>query len=271
MALRVGELLILGFKGPTVPEWLKNFEQKFGLGGVILFDYDIKTKIYENNILSREQLVSLTASLSRMKSHPLIFIDQEGGKVRRLKKSLGFSDLPSAKAQAALSLPERAELLRSSFSEMKKLGIHFDLAPVVDMDLNPKNPDIGAIERSYSADANIVRENGLLAGRVAAEVGLGLCLKHFPGLGGATTNSHLELTDISDSISDEQLFLFYELVDQIPGRAILMSHGMVRPWDVTFPVSMSKLASERIRERLPDVLLLTDDLQMQGLQYRLFC
>ena len=70
-APRVGEGLVLGFKGPAVPGWLRRFESRFGLGGVILFDYDPAAKRHGNNVVSPQQLRGLCAELSALPSRPL--------------------------------------------------------------------------------------------------------------------------------------------------------------------------------------------------------
>jgi beta-N-acetylhexosaminidase len=263
---KVGEVLILGFRGPEVPAWLTKFEKDFGLGGVILFDYDFKKKTYENNIFSRDQVTKLCQQIHAMPSYPLCFVDQEGGKVTRLKETKGFAPLPSAQQIAKLPVPERETLLQRSFHELREIGFDFNLAPVVDLDTNPNNPDIGAIGRSYSRSADVVRENVQIVVRAAADTGVSLCLKHYPGLGGAKTNSHEKLTDLTDTISKEQLSLFYELAPQIPGQAVLISHGLVHAWDERLPVSMSATALQPLRRASPELLLISDDLQMQGLQ-----
>jgi beta-N-acetylhexosaminidase len=149
---------------------------------------------------------------------------------------------------------------------MKALGIDYDLAPVVDLDTNPDNPNIGKLERAFSADAAEVRRCARLFGDAARGVGLGLCVKHFPGLGGARTDSHLALTDLSGLISPEQERLFGELAGELPGGAALFSHGFVREWDAERPASISPAAVARFRVAQPEALLITDDLQMQGLQ-----
>lgn len=266
MADRVGEVLVLGFRGYRVPAWLRDFERRFGLGGVILFDYDWRSKVYQRNVESPAQVRALCAELAELESRPLVLVDQEGGKVRRLKDKLGFAPLPSAEAFAALAPEERLRVARESYGEMARLGIHINLAPVVDLNLNPANPDIGAHQRSYSAEPAVVRACVEAVDAAAREANLGLCLKHYPGLGGATTNSHDDLTDLSDTIRDDQLALFYEWGARIHGRAILVSHGYVRQWDDSGPVSMSRAAIGALRARLPETLLLSDDLQMQGLR-----
>lgn len=263
---RIGELFVLGFRGFEIPSWIREFEREFGLGGVILFDYNCQTKSYENNIQSPEQVRALCREISKLPSRPLLFVDQEGGKVRRLKEKLGFAPLPSARTFNTLPESEKKRLAATSFREQRDLGFHYDLMPVIDLDFNPSNPDLGAVERAYTANPEELRANVAILSEAARSAGLGLCLKHFPGMGAATSNSHDELTDLSDLVPDEQLQLFYDLGRQLPGHAVLLSHGILREWDPRYPVSMSPAGVRRLREKLPEALLLSDDLQMQGLQ-----
>ena len=262
----IGELFILGFFGKTIPSWLKEFARRYGLGGVILFDYSCQTGQYDNNIESPEQVQRLCAEISALPSGPMVFIDQEGGLVRRLKESLGFAPLPSAKEFNRLAPDQKRAILAASFAEMRRLGIHYDFAPVIDVDYNPDNPNIGRIKRSYSADIAEVEANALLASEVAQAQRIGLCLKHFPGIGGALMDSHLEFMDISDALAPEQEELFYSLAPKMFGDAVLVSHAIVRQWDKDYPMTLSAAGLGRLRKRLPDTLLITDDMQMQGLQ-----
>jgi beta-N-acetylhexosaminidase len=101
---------------------------------------------------------------------------------------------------------------------------------------------------------------------VARDARIGLCLKHFPGIGGARVDSHQEFMDISDALHPEQEALFYSLAPKMFGNAVLVSHAIVRQWDERNPATLSPAAIGRLRERLPDTLLITDDMQMQGLQ-----
>ena len=262
----IGELFILGFFGKTVPAWLKEFAGRYGLGGVILFDYSCQTREYDNNIDSPEQLQRLCAEISALPSAPMVFVDQEGGLVRRLKESRGFAPLPSAKEFNRLDPDQKRKILTASYAEMRRLGIHYDFAPVIDVDYNPDNPNIGKIERSYSADIAEVEANALLASEVARAQRIGLCLKHFPGIGGAAVDSHQEFMDISDSLRAEQEELFYSLAPKMFGDAVLVSHAIVRQWDGDNPMTLSAAGLGRLRRRLPETLLITDDMQMQGLQ-----
>ena len=264
--MRVGELFILGFFGKTVPVWLKQFAARYGLGGAILFDYSCRTQQYDNNIESPEQVQRLCREIAALPSTPMVFIDQEGGLVRRLKESRGFAPLPSAKEFNHFAPDRKRAILTASFAEMRRLGIHYDFAPVVDVDYNPDNPNIGRIKRSFSADLAEVEANALLASEVARAQRIGLCLKHFPGIGGAVVDSHQEFMDISDALRSEQEELFYSLAPKMFGDAVLVSHAIVRQWDKDRPMTLSAAGLGRLRKRLPDTLLITDDMQMQGLQ-----
>jgi beta-N-acetylhexosaminidase len=264
--MRIGELFILGFYGKTIPAWLREFAGRYGLGGVILFDYSCRTRQYDNNIESPDQVQRLCAEIAALPSAPMLFIDQEGGLVRRLKESRGFAPLPSAKEFNHLAPAQKRAILTASFAEMRRLGIHYDFAPVIDVDYNPENPNIGCIKRSYSADIAEVEANALLASEIARAERIGLCLKHFPGIGGARVDSHQEFMDISETLAPEQEQLFYSLAPKMFGDAVLVSHAIVRQWDSDQPMTLSAAGLGRLRRRLPDTLLITDDMQMQGLQ-----
>jgi beta-N-acetylhexosaminidase len=264
--MSIGELFILGFFGKTIPHWLEQFAARFGLGGVILFDYSVRTRQYDNNIDSPQQVRALCADIARLPSSPLVFIDQEGGLVRRLKDTRGFAPLPSAKDFNLLPLQDKRDILAASFHELRTLGIRYNFAPVIDVDYNPDNPNIGRIKRSYSADIAEVEANALLMSEVAREARVGLCMKHYPGIGGASVDSHQEFMDISNALRPEQEALFYSLAPKIFGDAVLVSHAIVGQWDRDNPATLSPAAIGRLRARLPETLLVTDDMQMQGLQ-----
>lgn len=264
MRLPVGELFLLGFRGPQIPEWMRDFAREFGLGGVLLFDYDCIDKTYERNIFGPAQVKELCADIHSLPSRPLVFIDQEGGKVRRLKEERGFAPLPSARSFGRLTAMERLEVLRPSFLQMRDIGIDVDLSPVVDLDINPDSPDVGSVQRSYSADPAVVKECVDALAEIARSVGLKLCLKHFPGTGGAKVNPHDHVMDLSGCITDTQVNVFKDLLSRVP--MVLFSHGVVDQWEKDTPVCLSSVAVDKVRGWTADAYILTDDLQMQGVQ-----
>ncbi|MDE3269628.1 MAG: glycoside hydrolase family 3 protein [Pseudomonadota bacterium] len=262
--MHVGEHFILGFKGRHLPAWVQTFAERFGLGGVILFDYDCEQQTYGRNITSPQQLRALNAELNTLAAKPLVFIDQEGGSVRRLKAEHGFSPYPSAKEFSKLSWRQRLTLTNSMFAELRSLGIHYNLAPVLDFD-HDANPNIGALGRAYAANPAIIKENIAILHRAAVVNGIGLCLKHYPGIGAATVDSHRQLMRLE--VNPIELEQFHQLGYQVHGQAILLSHALVQGWNDT-PVSLSEFAVQKLRARGHDMLLISDDLQMQGMQLR---
>src|SRR4051812_27291022 len=124
--MKIGELLIVGFYGKTIPEWVDTLADRYGLGGVILFDYACRTGQYDNNIESPEQVRDLCTAIHSLPSNPMVFIDQEGGLVRRLKDGRGFKPLPSPKDFNLLSRQQKLNLLTASFQELRTLGINYD-------------------------------------------------------------------------------------------------------------------------------------------------
>ncbi|MBI5312020.1 MAG: glycoside hydrolase family 3 protein [Methylocystis sp.] len=264
MDLPIGELFILGFRDPLIPGWLQDFARSFGLGGVILFDYDCTDQKYERNVYSPAQLDELCEGLHALPSRPLIFIDQEGGKVRRLKEERGFIPLPSARQFGRLTASERREVLRPSYAQMRQIGIDVNLSPVIDLDINPDSPDVGSVQRSYSSDPKVVEACVEALADVAGSVNLKLCLKHFPGTGGAKVNPHDHVMDLSDCLTDAQVNVFKELISRVP--MVLFSHGIVNQWERDTPVCLSAVAVNKMRGWAPDACILTDDLQMQGVQ-----
>lgn len=262
--LPVGELFLLGFRGARIPPWMRDFAHEFGLGGVILFDYDCIDRKYERNIFDPTQVKALCAEIHALPGHPLIFIDQEGGKVRRLKEDRGFKPLPSARQFGRMTALERLEVLRPAFLELRDLGIDVDLAPVVDLDINPDSPDIGSSQRSYSADPRVVEDCVAALAEVARSVGVKLCLKHFPGAGGAKVDPHDHVMDLSECLTEQQVKMFETLISRVP--MTLFSHGMVDQWEKGAPVCLSSVAVDKLRRWAPEAIILTDDLQMQGVQ-----
>ncbi len=259
---RVGKLFGLGFDGLSVPAWLRKFTEQWGLGAVILFDKHLSGK--KRNIISKKQLIELCEDIASLPSKPLVLIDQEGGEVCRLREELGFTHLPSAKQMASLPLTEQQKLLDESYQEMAEFGIGMNLAPVIDCELRPDAPIVRR-GRAYHAETEEVAGYALRHAKAASRWGVGLCLKHYPGLGAATTDTHQGGCLLSNSLATEPLGLFAELVPKIPGGAVLLSHAIAPQWG-KLPVSLNPTAIEALLTVAPKAWLISDDLQMQAIQ-----
>lgn len=266
---KLGAMLMFGFRGAGLaPDDPFLALIKAGkVGNVVLFDKDV-TEGGARNIVSPEQLKKLAATLREAAPGPIfIGVDQEGGQVRRLKPQKGFFDLPSAQAMGQESVRSTLETAEKLGRELHDLGINLDLAPVVDVDTNPFNPAIGRLGRSFGTDAANVAAHALAFGQGLAKNGVAPTLKHFPGQGCATSDSHLGLPDISQCWNAEIDLRPYADIFQKgwPGM-VMTGHLFHKGLDPELPSTLSrKIIIGLLRNGLGwQGVVLSDDLQMKA-------
>ena len=180
-----GQMLLVGFRGLAEAEAgpILADIQAGRVGGVILFDRDVAAKTWDRNIHSPEQVAALIKALKARASTPLfVAVDQEGGKVDRLKAKYGF---PATVSAASLGKGRNLAATRKAGEEvgrtLARAGFNLDFAPVLDVDVNPASPAIGAMERSFSADpAEVAAQAGAFIQGPARGRGPGL-REAFPG------------------------------------------------------------------------------------------
>ncbi len=262
----IGQMLLVGFRG-TEMDSTKNPEiisalRDYHVGSVILFDYDVASGKRGRNIQSAEQLRKLCSQLRSYNPQLLIGVDQEGGRVSRLSSGYGFPRIPSAKRLATMgddSLRYYAALTGSMLSE---LGINLDFAPVADVDVNPACPVIGAMERSFSSDAERVRQCCTLWNNEMLQKGVIGCMKHFPGHGSAKGDTHKGLVDVSDTWQRRELEPYRDLVSD--GMMVMTAHVVNRRIDPSgLPASLSPQITSLLRDSLGfQGVIVTDDLAM---------
>ena len=265
---KIGRLLMVGFRGFTIgPDDPITRALQAGLGGVILFDQDRVTKT--RNVESPEQLAALTSALrSAASGSLLIAIDQEGGRVSRLKPARGF---PATRSQAEIGAtddPDQAfEAGRAMAETMATYGIDFDLAPVVDVNVNPANPAIGALDRSFSDDPAIVAAMAEAAIHGLHEHGVRSAIKHFPGLGSASANTDYDQVDVTATWTEEELLPYEILIAAGLPDAVMTGHIVNDSFDPGVPASLSRATVDGLlRQRLGwDGAVITDDLGAEAI------
>jgi beta-N-acetylhexosaminidase len=155
----IGQMMLVGFRGTAVGSDAPILEdiRERNLGGVILFDRDVQLQTPERNIQSPEQVRALTATLQASARVPLfVAVDQEGGRVRRFREERGFASGPSARAMGQGSPAQTRQEGERTGRLLAELGVNLNFAPVTDVDVNPDSPVIGRLERSFSADPDMV-------------------------------------------------------------------------------------------------------------------
>ena len=259
----VGQMLLIGFRGLALDTETAALLAEIKPGGVILFDYDLP-----RNVESPQQLRALTSALQQQSQRPyFIAIDAEGGNVNRLKKRYGFrTQLPSHQALGAGSTAETEAMARASAAQLQELGINWNLAPVVDVNIFPASPAIGRWERSFSEDPEQVTAHAAAFVRAHRDEGIISTLKHFPGHGSAVGDTHLGVTDVTDSfVHDAELAPYRQLVNDGYDDAIMTAHIVNRDLDPSAkPASLSyPIVTKLLREELGfEGVIVADDMQM---------
>lgn len=263
----IGQMLLVGFRGQALDPGssLSRDLERLNIGGVILFDYDVELKKPGRNIHSPEQVRRLTRRLQSLARTPLfVAVDQEGGRVTRLKPEYGFAPLPSA-AEMGRGRTQRTEQLAAAMARtMAELGINLDFAPVLDLNVNPDNPVIGKLGRSFGRDPKRVAAHGLAFVQGLHRGGVLACVKHFPGHGSSLADSHQGFTDVSATWSREELEPFAALIRSKECDMVMTGHLFNSRLDPQHPATLSrKTITGLLRGALGfDGVVVTDDLQM---------
>ena len=259
-------MLIVGFAESNVTQDSKIIKQiqKYDLGGVILFDREYKDRTKPKNILSKTQLKELTSKLQSFSNKALLIsVDQEGGRVARLKKRHGFSAIPSAKTVANID-EEGARIIYAKLArELQESGVNCNLAPVVDLEANPKNSVIVGLERSFGDAQSATKYARIVIDELKKRKVLSV-LKHFPGHGSSEGDSHLGFVDVSDTWSGKELKPYRELIQENRVDMIMSAHVFNRYLDKKYPATLSyKINQELLRDDLGfDGVIVSDDMQM---------
>ena len=268
---QIGRMIIVGFDA----ERLDGFDpfvadlRRSRPGGVILFDRDYYDRNRTKNIRSPEQLKALTAQLQSFAAAPLLIaVDQEGGKVARLKPEYGFPETPSAAAVGAKDDPAYAkEVYGTLANTLADTGINADFAPDVDLAVNPKNRVIVGLERSYGKSPDKVAEYAGIFSDALRQKGIIPVLKHFPGHGSSLGDSHKGFVDVSKTWDEAELEPYRRLIEAGKAEMVMTAHVFNRRLDPDYPATLSyKVNTELLRGKLGfEGVIVSDDLQMKAI------
>jgi beta-N-acetylhexosaminidase len=239
--------LLAGFEGLEPPGWLRAWAED-GLGGVVLF---------ARNVESREQVAALTAALPGL----VVAIDEEGGDVTRLEHAQG-SSYPGNYALGVVDDVELTERVGAAIgSDLARVGVNLNLAPVADVNTNPRNPIIGI--RSFGSDPGLVSRHVAAYVRGHQSAGVAACAKHFPGHGDTEGDSHLELPTAGGDLADA-LPPFRAAIDA-GVRAIMTAHIRVPELDDAPATLSRRILHGLLRDELGFTgVVVTDALDMKG-------
>lgn len=255
---KVGQKLVAGFEGFAPSSNLYQLIEESKIGGVILFKRNV------DNILQLSHLCQELQSLSPIPL--LICIDQEGGRVSRLKEP--FTPFPSASilgktGDSELALAQGCVMAR----ELRAAGINVNLAPVLDVNTNPLNPVIG--DRALGDDPELVAKMGiqLIKGfKMEGIIGVG---KHFPGHGDTSLDSHyiLPCVDKTEEEMKKVELLPFQKAISAGLDMIMTAHVLYPKLDPKFPATLSEIITQRIlRKNMGfEGVVITDDMRMKAI------
>jgi beta-N-acetylhexosaminidase len=198
-----GQMIIVGFAGDDAGDasvQAVTREIAAGtLGGIMYLKTNVKS-------LAAVKAMNAAFRAASPDLPPFLTLDQEGGAVQRLTADVGFPDVPNALRVAATDTPAQAGAVYLKMAKgLARLGFTVNFGPVADLNINPDNPVIGKFGRSFSASGATVAAYDQAFIDAHHEAGLLTALKHFPGHGSSTTDSHLGFVDISKTWTPKEL------------------------------------------------------------------
>jgi len=264
-----GQMIVIGFEGDDAGEAsvaAVAAELAAGrLGGVMYLRKNVASlgAVREMNALFREAAPELPA---------FITLDQEGGSVERLTRDVGFAEIPNAATVAARNSPAEAQAIYARMAAgIAELGFSVNFGPVADLDTNPDNQIIARFGRAFGRDAEtvIAYDRAFIAAH--REAGLITVLKHFPGHGSSTADSHEGFVDITRSWAPAELEPYRALIAEGLADMVMVGHLYHADYAEGDGETPSSLSPRWIDGVLRDELgfegvVISDDLEMGAIR-----
>ncbi|MBR2563115.1 MAG: beta-N-acetylhexosaminidase [Paenibacillus sp.] len=255
---KIGQMILAGVQGTTLDDQTKQMIANQKIGGIIF---------YANNVTTLQGTAAFVQSIKQEnQQNPvpiLMSVDQEGGKVDRMPDTV--ESIPSNRIVGKTNDSELAEEMGALLARQIKLaGFNVDFAPVLDINSNPKNPVIG--DRSFGTSPDLVTRMGIAEMKGLRSEGVIPVVKHFPGHGDTSVDSHLDLPVVNKSekqLAELEWIPFQSAVkEQV--EAVMVAHILFPQLDSKYPASLSDvIIGDHLRGKLKyDGVVITDDLSM---------
>ncbi|WP_196257701.1 glycoside hydrolase family 3 protein [Pelagibacterium limicola] len=264
-----GQMVLVGFQGAHVSdEGVRAVRSQIAagtIGGVMYLRPNISS-------LAAVRAMNRGFRAAQPWLPPLIALDQEGGQIRRLTEAVGFAEIPSARQIGRGSLAEARATYGDLATRLAALGFNLNLGPVVDLDLNADNPIIARYERAFGVNPVRVAQMAAMFIDGHRAAGVGTALKHFPGHGSSTGDTHEGFVDVTDVWQEVELAPYRRLVSDGLADMVMVAHifnaNYAGNGDVQLPASLSP---EWIEGVLRDTLgfegvVISDDLEMNAVR-----
>lgn len=261
--VKIGQMILIGFPGSKVDDKVLEEIRQGKVGSIIIFEKNIPAKN------SYAELKKITWTYQHAAPIPLfISIDQEGGKVNRLKEKYGFPRSVTA-ARLGKFTPDSVQFYaETTAATLAGLGINVNFAPVVDLAIDPNNPAIVKPERAFSAQEDSVALFAREVIRQHRKLGIISVLKHFPGHGSSKDDTHLGIADVTNTWNVRELYPYRSLIDSGEVDAIMTAHIVNKKLDPKGnPGTLSKkVIDSLLRKQFHyDGVVFSDDMQMHAI------
>jgi beta-N-acetylhexosaminidase len=264
-----GQMIIVGFAGDSSGDKgvvAARAEIAAGLLGGVMY---LKT-----NVASLENVRAMNAAFRNASPslQPFITLDQEGGAVERLTKDVGFTEVPNAATVAQGGVSNARVTYNKMAAGIAAVGFTVNFGPVVDLNRNKNNQIIAKFGRAYAAGANTVTVYAEQFIAAHHQAGLVTSLKHFPGHGSSTADSHEGFVDISKTWDPVELEPYRALIEQKYQDFVMVGHlfhdDYAGDGDVKLPASLSpEWITGVLRNELGFLgLVISDDLEMGAIR-----
>jgi beta-N-acetylhexosaminidase len=255
---KIGQMVIVGIEGEQISDSERQLIEENHVGGIILF---------KRNIQNANQMLSLINELKKTNSSnkiPLFLsIDEEGGKVTRMPDEI--NKLPVSAKVGESSSPNLAFQIGEVLGqELNSFGLNMNFAPVLDINSNPNNPVIG--ERAFGTAPELVSKLGTQTMKGIQSQNVISVVKHFPGHGDTSVDSHVGLPSVDHDLDRLKSFELKPFASAIQNGAdaVMIAHISLPKIDANHPASLSQtVITDILRNELQfDGVVLTDDMTM---------
>jgi beta-N-acetylhexosaminidase len=263
LSIKIGQMILIGIPKAEVDKTVLEEIRKGKAGSLIFFEKNIPAK---NSFMGLKKIIWTYKQAAPIPL--LVGIDQEGGRVNRLKEKYGFPRSVSASSLGKMPLDSVRFYAESTAATLAGLGFNINFAPVVDLASNPNNPIIARVERPYAKSADSVVLYAREVIRQHQKLGVLTSLKHFPGHGSSKDDTHLGLADVTNTWKEEELKPYQVLIDEGYAETVMTSHIVNRKLDESGnPGTLSqRIIQGVLRDRLHfQGVVFTDDMQMHAI------
>ncbi len=263
-SLKPGHLFMVGLPGSDLDDSTLELIKEKSVHNFIIF---------RRNVVNRQQLAKLSASLveaclAHGLPRPIISIDQEGGQVARLPEP--FTQFPDPRVLTEGDKPEQLlqDYAMVCSRELREIGVNMNLAPV--LDISSTGQGMFMERRCLGDDPQRVAELGCLVIEGLQNGGVAACAKHFPGLGAAVLDPHLELPVVDLDVDHFKNIALtpFRMAAKIGVAAFMTSHAVYSSFAPNIPGTLSpKVVEELVRRECGyEGLIITDDLEMGAIE-----